>query len=446
MEEVQQLESEQNELGLALPESERSIGRPLFDATPQGVAYSRKGTRSALDLGSNATTGSSSSIETRSSDMPRALRSGSLAGTSPPVVSTDITNADAFKQSTPPDHSHAASAMAAMSALSQTTPSRSTPVGSPSRPSRIEKSGSQSSASSRDSLRLEKDSNDELTPQASSNISGLVAGPISNSYPSSPVSVSNASFKSDALSSKSSAGFASFGQDSRRETSTSSSSGKSSVAETKRLSLASVTSAASTAKKWGWEALQRRRDQRNDSSFGETTETSHQPIVMGRGRPLPPPGTPLPPPDRKTRTAPIPVPKRKPIPPPELSEKSKDIETHTQRHKIPPPLLPKRRGQANHDNEQVDDGLFVVEAPHGDSEPTTPMSESTPPYIAPWVEEDTVEGSHTSDPPRLPKRRLPHRVLSSSPVEDGPELPSWMAAQEEEARARSNFVDEDMGV
>jgi hypothetical protein len=36
--------------------------------------------------------------------------------------------------------------------------------------------------------------------------------------------------------------------------------------------------------------------------------------------------------------------------------------------------------------------------------------------------------------------------LSSSPEEDGPRLPSWVAAQVEEARAKSSFVDEDAGL
>lgn len=174
---------------------------------------------------------------------------------------------------------------------------------------------------------------------------------------------------------------------------------------------------------------------------------------MGRGQPLPPPGTPLPPPNRKTKTAPIPVPKRKPIPPPTISEKDKNNGAQQQRHAVPPPPLPKRRSREGAANQHTDDGLFVVAAPRGDSEPTTPMSEHAPSYMPPWVddveEHENIQRSPTSnisEPPRLPKRRLPHRVLSSSPVEDGPELPSWIAAQEEEARAKSTFVDEDTGL
>lgn len=70
----------------------------------------------------------------------------------------------------------------------------------------------------------------------------------------------------------------------------------------------------------------------------------------------------------------------------------------------------------------------------GDSAPTTPIAESTP-YKQPWVEdgdeveeERLIQSSATASkghtPPRLPRRRNPHRVLSSSPEEDGHQLPS----------------------
>jgi hypothetical protein len=152
----------------------------------------------------------------------------------------------------------------------------------------------------------------------------------------------------------------------------------------------------------------------------------------------------------------MPVPKRKPIPPPNIPTKTKDagIEAnglHIQRHPIPPPPLPKRpsREEPKQDVDHGDDGLLVVEAPAGDSEPTTPMTEHVPSYIQPWVDDvDEAEEQEISlhEPPALPKRRPAHRVLSSSPEEDGPRLPSWVSAQEEEARAKSSFVDEDAGL
>ena len=460
VDEVQHLEAEHDESLIGLPQVEKSMSMPAFDTSPPSTAYARKGAKSVLNLGNSKASGSSTSVDTRSSaaEKPRALRSGSFASASSPIVGTDVTNADAFKHSTPPEQSHAASAMAAISALSQTNSPAHTPVGSPSRPSRTEKPGSQSSSSSRSSVHSEKDIQNDLTPQPSLNVSDLAGNSNPSSYPPSPASMSNASFMSEAPSARS---FGSFGRDPRRENSTSSS-GKSSGAETKRLSLAAVTNAAATAKKWGWNAIQRHGDQRNDGS-SEAAEPS-PPLVMGRGRPLPPPGTPLPPPDKKTKTAPIPVPKRKPIPPPALPQRHKDSGNESNGAQsagqpAPPPPLPRRRNQNESIGETADDGLFVVAAPAGDSEPTTPMSENAPTYMQPWVDdvdeedEDAQQSQHSvtsePEPPRLPKRRPPpHRVLShaGSPEEDGPKLPSWMAAQEEEARAKSTFVDEDAGL
>jgi hypothetical protein len=90
--------------------------------------------------------------------------------------------------------------------------------------------------------------------------------------------------------------------------------------------------------------------------------------------------------------------------------------------------------------------------------------ENAPVYMQPWVddvddEEEEVWNTPQTvvapqspkspagpSPPRLPKRRPPHRVLSTSPEEDGHKLPSWLAAQEEEQRAKSTWVDEDAGL
>lgn len=94
----------------------------------------------------------------------------------------------------------------------------------------------------------------------------------------------------------------------------------------------------------------------------------------------------------------------------------------------------------------MDDGLLVVSVP---SEPTTPISEHAPSYIQPWVEdcEDGARDLPLSDlrspkPPKLPKRK----VISNNPEEDSHKLPSWLAAQEEEARGKSTLVDDDIGL
>jgi hypothetical protein len=442
VDEVEHFEAENQEAIMDLPVVEKSITAPLIDAAPPNMAYARKGAKSSLNLVSSKSSGSSTSIETRSlaQEKPRVLRSGSFASASSPIVSTDITNADAFKSSTPPEHSHA---MAAISALSQSASPTSTPVGSPSVPARMEKPGSQSSISSRESMQSEaeeKDTQGGLTQQASLNHTEIMAHPASS--PPSPASMSNTSFRSEPPSMKS---FGSLGRDPRRENSSSSST-KSIPSENKRLSLAAMSNAAATAKKWGWNALQRHGEPKSE---GLPDETPSRPLVMGRGQPLPPPGVPLPRPSKATKTAPIAVPRRKPIPPPATSSKSDDSHeingsTAQSPHKMPPPL-PKRRNRedAKAEEEGQDDGLLVVAAPFVDSEPTTPMSEHIPVYLPPWVddvdehEEDIdprslpelskereVDSNPQPVPPRLPKRRPPHRVMSTSPEEDGHQLPT----------------------
>lgn len=435
---TEHVEVEGNDASIDLPPFEKSSTSPLIDATASGTAYARKAAKSAANLVTSKTSASSTSIEARSSlpEKPRALRSSSFASASIPIVSTDAVNADTFKSATPPEHSHA---MAAISALTQSTSPVSTPVGSPSRSSRVNKSGSQSSASSKESSLFEeavKDTQDELTPQVSPHHSENTIISDSASSSSGPGSLSSiAVFNPESSSTRSSA---SFNRNPRREDS-SSSSAKSTASENKRLTLAAVSNAAATAKKWGWNALQRHSEQKLE---GAAEDSPPRPRIMGRGQPLPPPGVPLPRPAKSS--SPIAVPKRKPIPPPSLplevtQDMSNSHESASQPQDIPPPL-PKRRGREEVVREEVaDDGLLVVAAPSVDSEPTTPMSEHTPTYLPPWVDDVTDEPEAEADltssiiedspkskqiPPELPKRRPIHRPMSTSPEEDGDSLPT----------------------
>ena len=145
---------------------------------------------------------------------------------------------------------------------------------------------------------------------------------------------------------------------------------------------------------------------------------------MGRGRPLPPPGTPLPMPDRKTKTAPIPVPRRKPATPPPLPNRgSTETEEHhkPERRPVPPPPLPKRRQFQSNPLESDGDNMLIVPAP-ADSEPGTPTSASqSPAYVQPWVEEvgDDGKGVLTSTNnditlhPATPEQPSEARVMAS---------------------------------
>ncbi|SPQ19741.1 2210538d-24ce-4480-9233-a115c7cf385e [Thermothielavioides terrestris] len=157
---------------------------------------------------------------------------------------------------------------------------------------------------------------------------------------------------------------------------------------TKRTALNAVANAAASAKRWGLNAFQRRpvdeagagQARRNESASGLDLS---QP--MGRGQPLPPPGTPLPMPEKRAPTA---IPKRKPIPPPSTEPHGEAVKQQTkqtiERRPVPPPPLPKRRHYQ--EQEATDDNLLVVAAP-ADSEPTTPLSGSHSPYVQPWVED-----------------------------------------------------------
>lgn len=457
LEEVEHLDVEHEGPVITLTEEEKRMSLPSLGSPPSSSVFARKAAHSAVNL--NGTDSAQSSSFDRGfvgSDSSRPFRSGSLVGVASPIVSTNVTNADAFKSSTPPETSHAMAAMAALSSSPQNTPAGSPQVKS--------KSGSQSSTSSKNSSHSHHNTKNELTPQPS--IDGSVSKRDSThsthsitSISSSPHTTDTSSQHSESPSTRSFASFGSFGRASRQNTSSSSAP---STTEPKRISLAAVQSAAASAKTWGWNAIQRQAEKRAEAQ-AHTEQQQQPPLspvpkVMGRGQPLPPPGMPLPGPDKKSKTAPIPVPKRKVAPPPSLppnkpqplqEDLDKEKRSH---HPLPPPVLPTRRsrGSTNGGSTTTDDndGLFVVSAPH-DSTPTTPAVEHTPSYIQPWVEDDhdssdekttNTSSSHSlreekdkdtkgaKTPPKLPRRKADmgiKRVLSSSPEEDGHKLPTW---------------------
>jgi hypothetical protein len=431
---VEHLESESS--SNAVPPVEKSKSLPLSDSN-QSTTYSRKAARSLFNLTNSKATASSTSVDTNrtsTTEGPRAIRHGSFASAASPVVGMDVTNADAVKAATPPEHSHAASAMAAITARSSSSSPHDTPQGSPSRPSSFTKPGSQSSASSGDHDGTEEtNSNSVFTTDETASFSSHI-------YPSSLNSISAASYKSDTVPSfdnrpRSKESTTSSGKHTMSEHSLESSSWKTSINQPhhqdststssnkssngvensptapKRNTLTAVANAAASARRWGLNALQRSGDHSREGSTDRQDMKPDLTQPMGRGRPLPPLGVPLPPPDRKTPTAPIPVPKRKPLAPPVLpkrpnkeeSQKGPSISTNQAPSESiegaqKSPRLPERPSSQHatsqnepHHRRPVDDGLFVVAAPP-DSEPTTPLSEFRPAYLQPFVTDDDEEG------------------------------------------------------
>ena len=452
VDQVPQQEGENDEMASTLPPVEKSMSMPLIDMLPSSSTFSRKAAKSTLSLGSTKMVASSTSVEPRPSDRLNDMQSaGSMSGDSS-LAYADTNQSDNPKNSSLPNYSDATNGVAVISPAPQTSLPTDAFSSTPSEASGLEeKADGQSSISSRGSTRSERDIDKDETAHLPAGELLVMRDSDAYSRPQSPSSMSVISFKSETPSAATSTSIL---NDPNTEDLTSSA--RPSVVESKRLSLASVTNAAATARKWGWSAIQRNSDQKNDGSkFGNVPS---QPRIMGRGRPLPPPGTPLPPPERPSKFVPIAVPKRKPVNPLSWTQQQRDSgheskEILTQVPASPASLRNVRSGDKPGDD-STSDSLLVVAAPAGDSEPTTPSSEQELPHQPPWAENpeerDMTQGPATAvreiEPGRQSKRRPPHRALSTSPEEDGPQLPSWIAAQEEEARTKSTFVDEDIGL
>ncbi|KXX76256.1 Testis-expressed sequence 2 protein [Madurella mycetomatis] len=473
--EVERLEGSHGVQESDLPAMEKSHSTPVLENKPSVGLFGRKisNKKSKTDLLSSPSASPSTSltnIEANNESEPRSevkteasspppVLSASIAQPSSPIVGTVSTNADQFKpSSSPPNGSPAMSVMATLSAKSHSPPPAQTPSLNAFRPyvtSKSSKAPSYSSVSSQEATDMENGTN--KTPQARRNTASSTESH-SDSGPPSPSRSTKDSVRTQA-------GPVARGLFGRRETASSVSSalGSSGANESqKRTALAAVTNAAASAKRWGLNAFQRRANDGAATNHGQPSNSASsldltQP--MGRGQPLPPPGTPLPMPDKKATTAPIQVPKRKPIPPPSTERQNETASQNTDHRPVPPPPLPKRR---HHHGDQVgdNDNMLVVAAP-ADSEPTTPLSAShSPSYVQPWVEdiensddvalstgtENTVPiitGSEVSSLTTATERSPQDTVIGSPDLAEGDEdeYSAWMENVEpEEAEAAETSV------
>lgn len=152
----------------------------------------------------------------------------------------------------------------------------------------------------------------------------------------------------------------------------------------KRNTLAAVTNAAAQARQWGWNAIQRQREAMRNNEKNISVDLS-QP--MGRGQPLPPPGTPLPmPTNGGTKIGPVPTSKRK-SPNLILEEPSALVAEDGQsgvsspgRHHSPPR---RRRQDSQQEEEEYSPNILIVAAPD-DSQPSTPAFEDESHQTALW--------------------------------------------------------------
>ncbi|KAI1658712.1 hypothetical protein F4813DRAFT_42486 [Daldinia decipiens] len=405
--EVSHIEETSTDMPPEQPSLEKSHTVPVMETSqtvqPQGFWGRRLNSKKSLQSdGSQSPSASTTAFEAKSprssaTEVLHPSRSGSIS-TSSPIVSTDPVHAETFRPSTsPPDRDDAISAMAHLSARSKNTSPAHTPIGSPGKSSSISQAINGSTNSSSEAVpEAREDENTPTAPGRRHTASSTGSAESDNAPPSSPAPSSSRN------SIKSNAGSIGKGFFTRRENTSSPASSINGTSEGKRNTLAAVSNVAATAKRWGLNAIQRQTDKNgsvNGRKLSDPPLDLNQP--MGRGQPLPPPGTPLPGPGKKASPMAI-MTKRKPIaPPPSLPRQSTGNlhDAKTERRPLPPPPLPSRRRRisqihlAGNDGSN-EDNVLVVAAP-ADSEPNSPSfqisdhddSMSSPGYVQPWVED-----------------------------------------------------------
>ncbi|KAM0279027.1 hypothetical protein ACHAQH_004809 [Verticillium albo-atrum] len=433
---------------------EKSYSAPLSDNVPPTGLFGRKLAGKTLRP---STAGVSTGIEPKSptNSRPKTLRSNSVSSPSDPVVGTDAAHADVFKPSTsPPDH--ASTMMAALTARSMDNSAGQALTDSSVRPASLAKeTDPPSSSSSREDTDNEKElEKTPVAPGRRSTASSMESAPAddANSSAASFASSLKGSIKSNTGSLRSNAGSLRSNQGSitkglfRRDTTSDSINGSSQGEEQnqKRVTLAAVANAATQARQWGWNAIQRHKDARNGNA-GEAEPPLDLNKPMGRGRPLPPPGTPLPPPDRTHKVTSIPVPpKRKSEPSPSLPNRPHSDDSINSAGERKPPVPTRRHRDMQEDNGNED--LFVVAAPM-ESEPSTPLNEEMteyPSYASAWVEDAKESGPSSGRSRMAPDEDdQPTPLVQHRPTNKPTSMASSKSESPVEARPAQTLQDDD---
>lgn len=385
VEEVSHLEQSAAPASPELPPMEKSHSVPILEDNQPTGFWARKLNKKSSQTNTNQLNSASTTAldikkpSSSSSDAPLPIRSGSFS-TPSPVIGTEVAHAEVFKPAASPrSHEDALSTMTSISARSRTQSPTQTPVGSPSKSlptiSTLESSSNSSTEAIPEPIGIEHTPKGSARRHTASSSESIMSN---GQPPDSPRDSSRSSIKSG-TGSISRSFFA------RKEPPSPGLTDGTPEARSK--TLAAMSNAAATAKRWGWNAIQRQAERNaNGRKLSDPPVDLNQP--MGRGQPLPPPGTPLPRPGEMTM--PMPVPKRKAVaPPPPLGSRGMNTpnEPKLERRPVPPPPLPRRRRVSEmHATESTEDNLLVVEAP-ADSEPNSPSIHDTMNYVEPWVED-----------------------------------------------------------
>lgn len=127
-------------------ESEESEAQVLTPASTDGTRSIRTTASSTFDSVDSSKMGFSSATDIKPNTKPRAIRSGSFANISSPIVNIHAEHASADKHESREGKQDAAGIMQAISRSQPTSPAE-TPVGSPSQPSHMESVGKRRSTS-----------------------------------------------------------------------------------------------------------------------------------------------------------------------------------------------------------------------------------------------------------------------------------------------------------
>ncbi|KAA8645455.1 hypothetical protein EYZ11_007171 [Aspergillus tanneri] len=366
---------------------ERTMSAPVLTEPMPELLKSRRGSKESIreNEGSNMSS-LSSAIDKPGSSPPRVIRSQTFSNAADPVLTAD--NAKIDKVAYDGGGEEKSSATSAMIEISSRSPPGSPskgPSGSPPSDSLV---GSEAVSQSRD-------------PSIVESIESV--GEFINGSPTRPTSVHQASESSFNLKSASTNSSTSLSSNKSRRRTTLENLTKtitSTNSDAKSPGSISIGTAASVAKKWGWNMFGK-SEQNNGHEAPRPAGTPDEPI--GRGHPLPPPGTPLPPPEKFAfRRNSVVLPKRKPVPPNAPSGQTKD----EHKRPVPKPPLPPRRKPLFDSEETGDypDELLVVEAPY-DSGPNSPAIDMPP-------EVDMLQPSQRSGTP--PSDKTPPSNLRDS--------------------------------
>ena len=364
---------------------DRTMSEPHLPLSPTNELKSRRA-RSTKTSGENIGQASSNAIDKlHRTEPPRSLRTSSFATAADPMVSPSHADADGSKRfSDPAQRKDAAQAMLnELSNKSVTASPADSPAGSPPDETAMVAA---LKATSRTSSKASDESLSKHNRRPQSDLS-LTQTNSQSSIRVSPI-ISNADSKAPS---------------SNEETTRTSTPGsnKSLAPSTENRPSINLSSATAAAKSWGWGVLARNQ-QRDKEAAAHNSKLGTPELPIGRGRPLPPPGTPLPHPERSLLSA-LPLPKRKAVSRPAPADQSGSTDnSHIQK---PKPITAERKNRRSSvQRENQPDEVLVVEAPV-DSNPSSPVGDE-------HLDEFFGHGENMNgpmmevveDPPELPSR------------------------------------------